>query len=501
MTGAPLRFRKVLIANRGEIAVRIARTCRELGIPTVAVYSEADADAPHVFAAQDAVAIGPAEPARSYLSIERLIEAARRTGADAVHPGYGFLSESAAFARACRGAGLTFVGPPPDAIEAAGDKPRARALAAAAGVPIVPGLESRGPDDDALARVAVDMGYPVLLKAAAGGGGKGMRLVRRPEDFAGALGSGRREAAAAFGEGAMFVEKYVAGARHVEVQILGDAHGSVAALGERECSIQRRHQKIVEECPSPFVDAPLREALADAAVRVARACRYENAGTVEFLVDAERRFYFLEVNARLQVEHPVTESVMGLDLVAEQLRIAAGAPLAFDPDVARPRGWAIECRVYAEDPARDFTPTPGPVRYLEIPRHPGVRVDTGLRAGQRVTPHYDPLLAKVIAWAPDRPAAVRRMAEALRAVVILGIRTNVTHLRAIVEHPAFAAGDLSIDFLAERLPGWQHPAPPPDVREIARVLQASGLLAESGRDSTPDAASDPWRLLTGWRGP
>jgi acetyl-CoA carboxylase biotin carboxylase subunit len=492
-----MTFSKVLIANRGEIAVRIARACRDLGIATVAVYSDADSTAPHVLVADEAVSIGPAEPAASYLNIDRILDAARRAGADAIHPGYGFLAENAAFAEACSRAGIAFIGPPADVISALGDKARARRIALEAGVPVIVGDERPARDDD-LARAAERIGFPVLLKAAAGGGGKGMRVVHAAAELPDAIASARREARSAFGDEALICEKYVEGARHIEVQILADGFGNAIHLGERECSVQRRYQKIVEEAPSVAVDAVLRADLGEAALRVARAAGYVNAGTVEFLLDRDRRFYFLEVNTRLQVEHPVTEAVTGIDMVYEQIRIAAGHPLDVAQDEVALRGHAVECRVYAEDPEADFAPSPGTVLRLLEPHIPGVRIDSGIRAGQTIPVHYDPILAKVIAWGPDRDRALARLTQALSDYVILGIQTNIPHLRAIVTHPSFVAGDLSTDFLPTHLSGWRRSPPPPEA-----IAVAAALLAERqppGADRRPPTVfPDPWDRLSGWR--
>jgi acetyl-CoA carboxylase biotin carboxylase subunit len=494
---------RILIANRGEIAVRIIRACREMGIRTVAVYSEADASAPHVWLADEAIAIGPADAARSYLNVERILEAARRSGAQAIHPGYGFLAENAAFAAACREAGVTFIGPPAEAIRLLGDKSRARRLAASAGVPVIPAVDQPGAGDGALRDAALRLGLPVLLKAAAGGGGRGMRVVRRVEELGAAAASARREALAAFGDGALIVEKLVERARHVEVQILADGYGRVVHLGERECSIQRRHQKLIEESPSPAVDARLRAALGEAAVAIARAGGYRNAGTVEFLLTDDGRFYFLEVNARLQVEHPVTEAVTGLDLVREQIRLADGEPIARAQEDVAWRGHAIECRVYAEDPEAGFAPSAGRVLHLFEPSGPGVRIDSGIGPGQAISLAYDPLLSKIIVWAPDRPQAVRRMAQALREYALLGCLTNLPYLRAVVTHPEFVAGRLSTGFLAEHLAAWRRPAPPPEIVAMAAALAAFTAAAPPPGSGAGRGASraGPWDRLRGWRIP
>ena len=388
-------FRKLLVANRGEIAVRIVRTCRDLGIPTVAVYSDADRDSLHVRYADEARRLGPAPSAESYLNVDALLDAARETDADSVHPGYGFLAENAEFARRCQEAGLTFVGPPPDAVALMGDKAAARRVARAAGVPIVPGTEALSGDKEAL-REAKRIGFPLLVKAVSGGGGKGMRTVSSLSELEAALRQARSEATSSFGDGSVYLERYLERPRHIEFQILADDKGSVIHLLERECSIQRRHQKLIEECPSPRLDADLRRRMGDAALAIAHASAYRNAGTVEFLLDQEGNYYFLEMNARLQVEHPVTEMVLGLDLVELQLEIAAGQPLSLSQEEIRPRGWAIEFRITAEDPYRDFLPCPGRIEFLRSAGGPGIREDSGVATGMEVSPHYDPLIAKLI---------------------------------------------------------------------------------------------------------
>jgi 3-methylcrotonyl-CoA carboxylase alpha subunit len=502
-------FRAVLIANRGEIAVRIIRACRELGVRSVAVYSDADATAPHAVLADEAVPIGPAPAAESYLNAGRLIEAARVAGAEAIHPGYGFLAEHAGFAAACRDAGIVFIGPPPDVIARLGDKAAARRLAAAAGVAAVPGYDEPRATDGAIRQAAERLGLPVLLKAAGGGGGKGMRAVHRLEDLDVLLASARREAQAAFGDDRVIVERLLDRPRHVEVQILADGRGRVLHLGERECSVQRRHQKIIEESPSPAVDAGLRQRLGEAALAVARAAEYANAGTVEFLLDRHGRFYFLEVNTRLQVEHPVTEMVSGVDLVQAQIRLAAGEPLEAAVGGPSLRGHAVECRVYAEDPAHGFAPSPGRILHLAEPLAPHVRVDSGIRAGQEISIHYDPILSKVIAWAPDRMGAVRRLRTALDDYAVLGPTTNLPFLRAVLAHPAFTAGELSTAFLDQHFSGWRPPAPSPEVAAVAAVLAALDRGARPGGDveggpaasAAGRAGADPWSRLQRWRLP
>ena len=432
-------FRTVLVANRGEIARRIVRGCRTLGLATVAVYSEADRDAPHVKDADRAVLLGPAPARESYLDAERLLRAARESGADAVHPGYGFLSENWRFAAACAEARLTFIGPSPEAIRAMGDKPQARRRMGAAGVPIVPGSAEPVGDAEAAARIAAEIGYPVILKAAAGGGGIGMAKVADATALAAALATATRRAQSAFGNGQVYVERYLEAPRHVEVQVFGDSKGTIVHLHERECSIQRRHQKLIEESPAPNLDARTKRGLTEAALAGARAIGYVNAGTLEFLVDAQGGFYFLEMNTRLQVEHPVTEEVTGFDLVAAQLRVAAGEPLPFTQDRIEPRGAAIEVRVYAEDP-KSFLPSPGAITRLTLPSGAGIRVESGVVEGSVVSVHYDPLLFKLIAHGSDRGQALERLTRALDACVVEGVKTTLPLLRTIAAHPEFRRG-------------------------------------------------------------
>lgn len=445
----------ILIANRGEIARRIIRTCRRMGIRAVAVYAEADARSAHVEEADAAVPIGPSPATASYLNIPAVVAAAQRAGVDAVHPGFGFLAENADFARACVAAGLVFIGPPAEAVEMMGDKRAARALAERAGVPIVPGFDGGEQTDKGFVDAAERLGYPVMVKAAAGGGGKGMRLVAQADDLPAALAAARREAAAAFGSGDLLLERALLRPRHVEIQILGDRHGHIIHLGERECSIQRRHQKVIEEAPSPVMTPELRDRMGTAAVSLAEAVGYVGAGTVEFLLDGDQ-FYFLEMNTRLQVEHPVTELVTGLDLVEWQIRVAEGDALPWSQDDIQPVGHAMEARLYAEDPAHDFMPATGPVLLWRPPSGAGVRVDDGIRSGDVITSHYDPMLAKIIAHAPSREEAIRRLRHALRATTLLGLTTNLAWLTAILEHPALAAGNLSTSFIDEHAPA-AHP--------------------------------------------
>jgi acetyl-CoA carboxylase biotin carboxylase subunit len=496
-------FGKVLIANRGEIAVRVIRACRELGIATVAVYSDPDRESLHVLLADEAVPIGPGPASESYLVIDKLIAAARTTGAEAVHPGYGFLAENVAFADACGAAGLAFIGPPPAAIRAMGDKMAARRVAIKMSVPVVPGTEQPLADDAEAARVAAQVGYPVMLKAALGGGGKGMRLVRAPGELPSALRAARAEAGAAFGDAAVYIERYVEEPRHIEIQVLADTHGGVVHLGERECSIQRRHQKLVEESPSPFVTPELRRRMGEAACRVATAVGYASAGTVEFLVDRTGNFYFLEMNTRLQVEHPVTELVTGRDLVRDQLRIAAGEKLGFTQDDVTLDGWAIECRVNAEDPFASFIPSPGRISSLRAPGGPWVRDDTGVYAGYTIPRFYDTLMAKLIVWGPDREAAIARMAQALSEYKVVGVQTTIPILQRIVAHPDFVAGRLSTGFM-ERLLAADRPEGAGRRRKVALIAAALTAYDRAGRPApamTPPAVSSPWRqaLRPGWR--
>ncbi|GEJ59543.1 acetyl-CoA carboxylase biotin carboxylase subunit [Anaeromyxobacter diazotrophicus] len=439
------RIRKILVANRGEIAVRVIRTCREMGIATVAVYSDADRGALHVRFADEAVHLGPPPAAESYLAVDKIVAAARRTGADAVHPGYGFLSEKAELPRALQAAKIGFVGPPPESMDAMGVKTTARRHMQAAGVPTVPGSPDPIADEAEARAFAGQLGYPVMIKAAAGGGGKGMKRCDRAEDFPALWQSARREAAGAFGDDRMYLEKFLDRPRHVEIQIFADEHGGCVWLGERECSVQRRHQKIVEESPSCVLDDALRRAMGEVAVKAARAVGYRGAGTVEFLVDAGRSFYFLEMNTRLQVEHPVTELCTGLDLVRLQIEVAEGGRVPAQDEIVR-RGHAIEARVYAEDPARNFLPSPGRISYLRVPSGPGIRDDGGVYGGWVVPQFYDPMISKLLAWAPTREQALARLARALDEYTVHGITVNLRYLRAVLEHPAFRAGDYDTGF-------------------------------------------------------
>jgi len=441
------RFSKILIANRGEIAVRVMRACRELGIATVAVYSDADRAALHVRLADEARRIGEPASRDSYLRIDRILEAARASGAEAIHPGYGFLAENAAFARACEESGIVFIGPRSETSERMGEKTSARRLAVAAGVPVVPGTLEPLADEATIAREAERIGLPVMLKAAAGGGGKGLRLVERREDLAGALARARSEAKSAFGDDSVYLEKAIVRPRHIEIQVLADAHGNAVHLFERECSIQRRHQKVIEESPSPFLTPELRERMGRLAVTLVREAGYLNAGTLEFLVDAERNPYFLEMNTRLQVEHPVTELVTGQDLVKLQIAVAQGEPLPLRQEELRQRGHAIECRVYAEDPARGFLPSPGRILALRTPGGPGVRDDSGVYEGCEVPIHYDPLISKLIVHGSSRNDAIERMRRAVAEYQVLGVRTTLPFFERVLRHPGFVSGDFDTSFV------------------------------------------------------
>jgi acetyl-CoA carboxylase biotin carboxylase subunit len=469
-------FKKILIANRGEIAVRVIRACRELGIASVAVYSEVDRASLHVRKADEAYAIGPAAARESYLNIDKILEVADRCGADAIHPGYGFLSENARFAEACADAGVKFIGPTAAAMQAMGSKTRARQAMETIGVPFVPGTSRGLQSVEEAYRVAASIGYPVMLKAAAGGGGKGMRLVRNAEELQSALAAAQSEAQRSFGDDEVYIEKAILNPRHIEMQILADEHGNTVYLGERECSIQRRHQKVMEEAPSPVVDPGMRRRMGEVAVRVAQAAGYSNAGTIEFLVDQDKNFYFLEMNTRLQVEHPVTEIVTGLDLVHLQIRIAAGAKLPFAQEDVRLRGHAIECRVYAEDPDNNFFPSPGKISLLLPPSGPGIRRDSGIYEGWTVPIDYDPLLAKLIGYGTDRPQAISRLTRALNEYFVGGIKTNLSLFRRILRDPDYQAARIDTGYLDRLL---QH-KPKLDVAEsgAAEVAAiAAGLFA------------------------
>ncbi|MFE9441070.1 acetyl/propionyl/methylcrotonyl-CoA carboxylase subunit alpha [Streptomyces sp. NPDC006602] len=493
-------FDTVLVANRGEIAVRVIRTLRSLGVRSVAVFSDADADARHVREADTAVRIGPAPAAESYLSGERLLEAAARSGAQAVHPGYGFLAENADFARACADAGLVFIGPPADAIALMGDKIRAKETVQAAGVPVVPGSSGSGLTDAELADAAHGIGVPVLLKPSAGGGGKGMRLVRDPAVLHDEIAAARREARASFGDETLLVERWIDRPRHIEIQVLADGHGHVVHLGERECSLQRRHQKIIEEAPSVLLDDKTRAAMGEAAVQAARSCGYAGAGTVEFIVPGNdpSSYYFMEMNTRLQVEHPVTELITGLDLVEWQLRVAAGEPLAFGQEDVELTGHAVEARICAEDPLRGFLPSGGTVLRLHEPQGDGVRTDSGLSEGTEVGSLYDPMLSKVIAYGPDRATALRKLRAALAETVTLGVPTNAGFLRRLLAHPAVVAGELDTG-LVEREVESLVPAEVPREVYAAAALLRQAALGMAGPGAAGPGWVDPFSVADGWR--
>ena len=499
-------FKKILIANRGEIAVRVIRACHEMGIAAVAVYSDVDRPALHVRKADEAYPIGAAAASESYLNIPKILDVAARSGADAIHPGYGFLSENAKFARACAEAGVKFIGPTAAAMDAMGSKTRARQAMERAGVPFVPGtsrgLESREQAEEVAARI----GYPVMLKAAAGGGGKGMRLVHAPEELKSALEGARSEAERSFGDSEVYLEKAIINPRHIEMQVLADEHGNTVYLGERECSLQRRHQKVVEEAPSPIVDPDMRKRMGEVAVRVAQAAGYTNAGTVEFLVDREKNFYFLEMNTRLQVEHPVTELITGIDLVHLQIRIAAGERLPFTQEEVVIRGHAIECRIYAEDPDNNYFPSPGKITLLLLPSGPGIRRDSGMYEGWTVPMDYDPLLAKLIGYGTDREQAISRLTRALNEYFVGGIKTNISLFRRILSDPDFRAAKMDTGFL-DRLLKQKKAEAPADPKAVEVAVIAAGIFAALGSAAagtgerpiaTVSANSEP-RVPSNWK--
>ncbi len=484
---------KVLIANRGEIAVRVIRACRELGYSTVAVYSEPDRAALHVLYADQAMPIGPAPSRESYLRIDAILEAAKKSGADAIHPGYGFLAENAAFARACRDERILFVGPSPESIEAMGSKTESRQRMKAAGIPVVPGLMEPVRSVDEIAAFARDTGLPIMIKASAGGGGKGMRFVEREEDLRPAFERVQSEAQSFFGDDAVYAEKFIASPRHIEVQVLGDQHGNVIHVGERECTLQRRHQKVVEECPSPVVDDALRQKLGQMAVRAAKAVSYYSAGTIECLMGPDRQFYFLEMNTRLQVEHPVTEMVWGVDLVKEQLCIARGEKMTLQQSQLKLSGHAIECRIYAEDPARRFAPSPGLIRYINLPQGPGVRNDNGVYAGYTVPVFYDPMLSKLIAHASTRGEAIARMKRALIEYRVEGIETTIPFFTALMDHPEFRAANFDTGFIDRNLADLRRE--PGGNGEVDAAIAAAAILAfeDSQQVRLPDQNDSPWK--------
>jgi len=492
-------FRKVLIANRGEIAVRIMRTCREMGIATVAVYSEVDSASAHVLEADEAFLIGEAEPSRSYLNMERILDTALQTGAEAVHPGYGFLAENADFAERCRAAGIVFVGPPPQVMRDLGDKVMARQIMERAGVPVIPGMKEGTDDPEYLRREADILGYPVMIKAVAGGGGKGMRIVSDQETLMQEAVSARSEAEKAFGNGSLYLEKCLVSPRHIEVQILADRHGNVLHLFERECSIQRRHQKIIEETPSPVMTPETLESICSTAISAARAAGYVNAGTVEFLLDGDGKFYFLEVNTRLQVEHPVTEMVTGVDLVRLQLEIAAGNPLPFRQEEITRKGHSIECRIYAEDPESGFFPSPGTILIHREPSGPGIRNDCGIYQGFEVPMEYDPILSKLIVWAEDREKARRCMIRALESYAILGVRTTIPFLIDLLRSEKFKNGDVHTGFIEEFFAHWTMGT---EVADLARIAYVVDELNPTGvKKGLPQSIGmpTPWETLGEWK--
>ncbi len=502
-TPAPRPIRTLLVANRGEIARRVFRACRSLGIQSAAVYSDADAGAAWTRAADLAHPLGGTSAAESYLDVDKILQAARVLGVDAIHPGYGFLSENADFAEACERAGIVFVGPSPAAMRALGSKVGARAAAVAAGVPVIPGIDGKGLSLEALEAAADGIGYPVLIKASAGGGGRGMRVVERAADFRDAAQAAAAEALNAFGDDHLLVERYFPDSRHVEVQVIGDQQGTVLHAFERECSIQRRHQKIIEESPSPNISPAARAAMTEAAVALAKGVGYHSAGTVEFLVDLEGNFYLLEMNTRLQVEHPVTELVTGLDLVALQIAVAEGRPLPIAQSDVQQRGHAIECRLYAEDPAMGFLPSIGRLEVYRPPTGPGIRCDDGVESGSAITPHYDAMIAKIITQGMDRPAAIARMRAALADTVALGVTTNLDYLQAILADEVFAAGQTTTRFLERRLPDWRPDTELSDLDWLALAALESFLAgAEAGEAAAPGgtlAWPDPWAHTEAWR--
>lgn len=493
-------FEKILIANRGEIVVRIIATCREMGIKTVAVYSDADRSALHVLEADEAVYLGPSAPAESYLNMDKIIAAAKQTGAQAIHPGYGFLAENYLFVQRCKEEGIVFIGPPAQAVRDLGDKTVARQTMINSGVPVIPGMMQAEADPDVLMKEAELIGYPVLIKAAAGGGGKGMRIVHSAGDLREATESASREAKSAFGNGAIYLEKYLRQPRHVEFQVLADAHGNVIHLLERECSIQRRHQKIIEETPSTALTPKLREEMGKAAVAAARASNYVNAGTVEFLVDHDGKFYFLEVNTRLQVEHPITEMITGIDLVRQQIEIAAGNPLKFSQADIVGRGHAMECRIYAEDPLSAFLPSPGKIHFLNEPKGPGIRNDSGVYSGYTVPMEYDPILSKLITHAESRQECINRMSRALKDYAVLGVLTPIPFLKDILSSEAFIKGETYTDFIDKHFAEWHPDMEGVDLACIAYIVDTmANHRAKHNVIQTDGESYSPWQTLGNFR--
>lgn len=498
-------FKKILIANRGEIAVRIIKACQEMGISTVAVYSEADREGLHVQMADEAFCIGPPPSGESYLHMDRIIQTAHAAGAEAIHPGYGFLAENAEFDRLCEKENIVFIGPNSKALKLVGDKVRSRQTMEKAGVPIIPGMKGIAKDFSEFVSEAKKIGYPVMIKASAGGGGKGMRVVSSPKDLKAALEAGMREAKSAFGDESVYLEKFIEEPRHVEFQVLADNHGHVVHLFERECSIQRRHQKIVEETPSQALTPELRSLMGETAKKVIRVSGYNNAGTVEFLLDKNKNFYFLEVNARLQVEHPVTELTTGVDLVHQQISIASGKKLPFDQEALIQRGHSIECRIYAEDPRSNFLPSSGKVLFLKEPKGPGVRHDCGIFSGSNVPIYYDPILAKLIVWAEDREMACQRMVNALGDYVILGIKTSIDFLKDVISHPQFQAGNTTTSFIEKYLGAWDGKAKTEEGLTLALIASAFDNFNQSvaapgvNRGAAQKEIFSPWQSLGKWR--
>jgi len=496
-------IKKILIANRGEIAVRIIRACQEMGIATVAVFSEADRQSLHVQMADEALCLGPPPAIESYLDMDKIIEAAHRTGAEAIHPGYGFLAENAAFAHRCEQEHIIFIGPNSRALRLVGDKVRSRLTMDKAGIPIIPGMKNIPQDFSEAEKEAQKIGYPLMIKASAGGGGKGMRIVWSKKELRSALEAGQREAKSAFGDDSIYLEKYIEQPRHVEFQVLADNYGQVIHLYERECSIQRRHQKIIEETPSQALDPELRAKMGETAKKAIEVAGYNNAGTVEFLLDKNKNFYFLEVNARLQVEHPVTELTCGLDLVHQQILIASGKKLSFRQQDIHPRGHALECRIYAEDPARNFLPSSGKILFLKEPQGPGIRHDCGIYSGCQVPIHYDPILAKLIVWAENRALAITRMVKALDDFVILGIKTSIDFLKEVISHPQFLAGETTTDFIPKYFANWNRQKKNEDQLRLALLASAfieleTGLTKKKAAGISKQIFS-PWLRLGKWR--
>ena len=496
-------FKKILVANRGEIAVRIMKACREMGISTVAVYSEADRKSLHVQMADEALCIGPPPAIESYLSMDRIIEAAHKTDAQAIHPGYGFLAENAGFARLCEDEKIVFIGPNSKALELVGDKIRSRRTMEKAGIRIIPGMKGKKENVSEYQAEAKKIGYPLMIKASAGGGGKGMRIVWQAKELKPALEAGMREAKSAFGDESVYLEKYIEEPRHVEFQVLADNHGSVVHLFERECSIQRRHQKIVEETPSQALTPDLRQEMGETAKKVIRVSGYNNAGTVEFLLDKDKNFYFLEVNARLQVEHPVTELTSGVDLVHQQILVASGEKLSYEQEDINPKGHAIECRIYAEDPTNNFLPSSGKVLFLKEPQGPGVRHDSGIYSGCDVPIFYDPILSKLIVWAENRDLACQRMVNALDDYVILGIRTQIDFLKEVVDHHQFRAGNTTTDFINKYFPDWDGKEKADEMKTVALMASAFAELEKPslGKMTAFEKKEvySPWLSLGKWR--